>query len=87
MGIEKKKETHFAQNLFFYAACVQNSNCFRKEKYISIEWRKMSSVTMPSDISYANSCVNVFFLYSDVQYVYLCTEAADRNVNKYVVYL
>lgn len=36
---------------------------------------------MPSDISYANSYVDVF-LYSDVQYVYLCTEAADRNVNK-----
>ena len=35
---------------------------------------------MPSDISYANSCVNVFFIL--MYNMYLCTEAADRNVNK-----
>lgn len=27
-GIATNKETHFAQNLFFYAACVQNSKLF-----------------------------------------------------------
>lgn len=43
--------------------------------------KKKSAVTMPSDISYANSCEDVFY-YSDVQCVYLCTKAADRNVNK-----
>lgn len=43
---------------------------------------------MPSDISYANFVLMFFlFLYPDVRYVYLCTEAADRNVNKDVVYL
>lgn len=79
MGIEEK--TQFAQNLFFYAACVQNSNCFRTDEYIFLV-KKKSSLTMPSDISYANSCVNVFFFPNyDVQCVYLCTEAADRNVN------
>lgn len=35
-----KKKTRFAQNLFFYAACVQISSCFKKEKYISIELRR-----------------------------------------------
>lgn len=43
--------------------------------------KKKSAVTMPFDISYANSCEDVFY-YSDVQCVYLCTKAADRNVNK-----
>lgn len=42
---------------------------------------------LPSDTSYANFCVNICFSYYDVQYVYLCTEAVDRNVNKYVVNL
>lgn len=42
--------------------------------------KQKSFGTMPSDISYANTCVDVF-LYFDVQYVYLCTEAADRTVN------
>lgn len=35
---------------------------------------------MPSDISDANSFFLIFFFYCDVIYVYLCTEAADRNV-------
>lgn len=29
---EKEKKTRFAQNLFFYAACVQISSCFKKER-------------------------------------------------------
>lgn len=37
-----KKQTRFAQNLFFYAACVQISSRFKKEKYISIELRRKS---------------------------------------------
>lgn len=41
-----------------------------EEKYISIEWRKKSAVTMPSDISYANSCVNVFFILMYNMYIF-----------------
>ena len=40
--------------------------------------KKTSALTMPFDISYANSCEDVFY----VKCVYHCTKAADRNVNK-----
>lgn len=37
-------------------------------------------MTMPSDISYANSCYMIFFYYCDVLYVCRCTDAADSDV-------
>lgn len=48
------------------------------ERNVSIN-EEVSSVTMPSNVFYANSCFMFFF--SDVQYVYLCTDAAVRFVN------
>lgn len=49
---EEKKTKCFAQNLFFYAACVQILTWFKEERCISIELRKEKesmSVTLPSD--------------------------------------
>lgn len=34
---------------------------------------------MPSDISHANSCEDVFFMYN--VYIFALAQAADRNVN------
>lgn len=81
-GSEEEKETRFAQNLFFYAACVQISSCFKKEKYISIELRRKRVCCDYAFWFFICQFLCWCFLYSDVQYVYLCTEAADRDVNK-----
>lgn len=70
----RTNEHNFAQNLFFYAA-------YDKSQIVgdvSIN-EEVSSVTMPSNVFYANSCFMFFF--SDVLYVYLCTDAAVRFVN------
>lgn len=79
----KREKKRFAQNLFFYAACVQISTWFKEERYISIELRKKKSLC-PWLCLMAFRCQFLCwcFLYSDVRYVYLCTEAADRDVNK-----
>lgn len=77
-----KKQTCFAQNLFFYAACVQISSRFKKEKYISIELRRKRVCCDYAFWFFICQFLCWCFLYSDVQYVYLCTEAADRDVNK-----
>lgn len=67
----KKKKTRFAQNLFFYAACVQISSCFKKEKYISIELRrKRVCCDYAFWFSYANSCVDVFFILMYNMYIF-----------------
>lgn len=38
--------------------------------------------TMPSAVSYANSCFWSFFFYCDVLYVYLCTDTTDGKKKK-----
>lgn len=73
-----KQKKHALHRIYFFnAACVQTS-CRGKKIY---RMKTNESVSMPSDISYANSFC------SDVQYVNLCTDAAEGNVDKYVVYL
>lgn len=69
----KREKKRFAQNLFFYAACVQISTWFKEERYISIELRKKKRVYVRDFalwLSDANSCVDVFFILMYDMYIF-----------------
>lgn len=51
---------HTLHRIYFFMQPVYKTQIVLGEKYVSIEQRKTSSVTMPSDISYANFVLMFF---------------------------
>lgn len=79
-----RRNTLCTEFIFICSLCT-NSEFIGTEKYNKVKRR--SSVTMPSAFLMPIFALIFVFPHYDVQYVYLCTEAVDRDVNKYVVYL